>query len=44
MFTVTYVAGRAAGLEPLDAARQAGAFVAARLQERLDAQNTAQQL
>jgi sugar/nucleoside kinase (ribokinase family) len=44
MFTVTYVAGRAAGLEPLDAARQAGAFVADRLQERLGQENSAQQL
>jgi sugar/nucleoside kinase (ribokinase family) len=44
MFTVTYVAGRAAGLQPLDAARQAGAFVADRLQERLDRQNSAQPL
>jgi sugar/nucleoside kinase (ribokinase family) len=41
MFTVTYVAGRAEGLPPRDAARRAGAFVAGRLQERLDAQNTA---
>jgi sugar/nucleoside kinase (ribokinase family) len=44
MFTVTYVAGRAQDLPPLDAARRASAFVAARLQERLDAQNTAQRL
>jgi sugar/nucleoside kinase (ribokinase family) len=36
MFTVTYVAGRAAGRQPLDAARRASAFVADRLQERLD--------
>jgi sugar/nucleoside kinase (ribokinase family) len=42
MFTVTYVAGRASGLLPLDAARGASAFVAERLQERLDAQNTPQ--
>jgi sugar/nucleoside kinase (ribokinase family) len=44
MFTVTYIAGRAAGLLPLDAAGQASAFVAVRLQERLDQQHTAKQL
>jgi sugar/nucleoside kinase (ribokinase family) len=44
MFTVTYIAGRAAGLLPLDAAGQASAFVAVRLQERLDQQHAAQQL
>jgi sugar/nucleoside kinase (ribokinase family) len=37
MFTVTYVAGRADGLLPLAAAHLASAFVADRLQERLDA-------
>jgi sugar/nucleoside kinase (ribokinase family) len=42
MFTVTYVAGRADGLAPLDAARRASAFVAARLQERLDETNAVQ--
>jgi sugar/nucleoside kinase (ribokinase family) len=36
MFTVTYVAARADGLEPRDAARRASAFVAERLQDRLD--------
>lgn len=41
MFTVTYVAGRADGLPPLDAAHRASAFVAARLQERLDEHNAA---
>lgn len=41
MFTVTYVAGRAAGRPPLDAAQRASTFVAERLQERLDAQDTA---
>jgi sugar/nucleoside kinase (ribokinase family) len=41
MFVVTYVAGRADGRSPLDAARQASAFVADRLQERLDEQDTA---
>ncbi|MDQ1662875.1 MAG: hypothetical protein QOJ68_2855 [Blastococcus sp.] len=43
MFTVTYVAARADGLPPLDAARRASAFVAERLQERLDEQSSAQQ-
>ncbi len=43
MFTVTYVAARADGLEPLGAARRASAFVADRLQERLHAQNAVQQ-
>lgn len=42
MFTVSYVAARAGGSEPEDAARQASAFVADRLQERLDAQHAAQ--
>jgi sugar/nucleoside kinase (ribokinase family) len=41
MFTVSYVAARADGLEPVDAARRASAFVADRLQERLDEQNAA---
>jgi hypothetical protein len=43
MFTVTYVAGRAEGLAPLDAARRASAFVAERLQERRDETNAVQQ-
>ena len=38
MFSVTYVAARAAGHQPEDAARLASAFVADRLQDRLDAQ------
>jgi sugar/nucleoside kinase (ribokinase family) len=41
MFTVTYVAGRADGLPPVEAAQKASAFVADRLQERLDAQTAA---
>jgi sugar/nucleoside kinase (ribokinase family) len=39
MFTVTYVTARAEGLPPVEAAGRAGAFVAERLQERLDAQS-----
>ncbi len=39
MFTVTYVAARAEGLPPVDAAGRASAFVAGRLQERLDTQH-----
>jgi sugar/nucleoside kinase (ribokinase family) len=41
MFAVTYVAARADGHPPLDAARRASAFVADRLEERRDTQNTA---
>lgn len=41
MFTVTYVAGRAAGDPPLTAARRASQFVADQLQQRLDTQKTA---